>query len=269
MNVHPLYLWQPRIDVQRLAPAAQLGRDALRELWGLQGAGRERVVVEHRLVDDADGDPVVGAFDELDGVARSHVAGLDDPQVDAGAPGLRKALDHQAIAQVLGERGAGNPRLRHLEQRGANAEPIADHGVRAVDPGEGEVLAEGAGPELAPELGLPPGGVLGGVRVDGFVWAAVQARHLDVIPGDLVVGELAPPVHRPLVDAAPPRSAAPLPDDLALADVHRLHRAHARHATDGRHATRGQAAVGVGRGQAAWSVGLPGRGAVGRGVDRS
>jgi hypothetical protein len=123
---------------------------------------------------------VARRLSDVDRLAGFEHALLDDPQIGPGAPGQREQLHHQGIAELQAELEAGKPRLGDLEPDGADAPVLADLHCRQVEPRHGQVLAEGSGTELAPELRLPPGDVLARVGVDSLVGAAVE-RAVDLL----------------------------------------------------------------------------------------
>src|SRR4051794_1442033 len=128
-----------------------------------------------------DGDAVVGADHDVDGVARSEVPGLEHAEVDPGRPTGGEPLDQPRHAPEALEVGARDPEGGDLEARRPHPPLLAEQRTGQVEPAGAQVLAEPAGQQVAVELGGPPVGVLLGVGVDRLALAAV------VLPVDLDV----------------------------------------------------------------------------------
>jgi hypothetical protein len=159
-------------------------------------------------------------------VAGPELALGEDAQVGAGTAGVREQLDHLRVAEPQAELEARLPGLADLELDGPDPPALADHGICDIDALEREVLAEHARPEVTGQPRRPPGGVLGGIRVDRLVGAAVDAPVGLVIAIDVHARDPDAAVHRRLADRAHDGPAAPHADLLGAADVegHDAHR---------------------------------------------
>src|SRR5205807_6261510 len=89
------------------------------------------------------------------------------------------------VAHPHPELETGETRLGHLEQRGADPPPLADHRAAHVEAAHREVLAEGGRIERDAEAGAPPAVVLDRVRIDRLVRAAVDAEVRLAAAGDV------------------------------------------------------------------------------------
>jgi hypothetical protein len=187
-------------------------------LGAVAGAGGQEV---------GDRNGVVGAAEDLDGVAGFDLALLDDPQVRAGAARGREALDEVTDLPEAREGPARDPRSGDLEGGAADAPAFAGQGPGHREARHGQVLAELARAQVMAELALPELGVLPAVRVHRLVLPAVapdQAVHVFPQPVDVHLDRAR---HRSLVDRRQPLVLRPI-DLLQLAHVHRQHRsAHA------------------------------------------
>ena len=107
----------------------------------------------------------------------------DDPEVRPGCAVLGEALHPVRLGHEALERRARDPRRGHLEQQPVVADlpALADDGTGDVEPVGVEVLAERAGRQVTAELGRPPRRVLGRVRVDRLVPAAVVPDVDDLV----------------------------------------------------------------------------------------
>src|SRR6185503_18513850 len=140
--------------------------------------------------------------EHLDLVARAELSLADDAQVSAGTVRLAEALDHREIPEAHAELRARDPRLGDLEHGAADPPALADHRARDVEPLRGQVLAEHPGRDLAVELLGPPLLVLAGVRVHGFVRAAMDAPVGLIVAGDVDALDTNPALDRRLADRA-------------------------------------------------------------------
>src|SRR4051794_18417379 len=181
---------------------------------------REEAAGDHdRGCDERDRDAVVGPAVDRDRVARADLALAHDPQVRARALGPREALEHLRIAEAQAQLEAREARLADLELDRAEPPALADHRAAHVDARDGEVLAEGAGPELAAQLGRPPRDVLARVRVDRLVRAAVHAPVGLVVALDIHAGHAHATVDGRLGDRALDDLSTLPADRLGTADV--------------------------------------------------
>src|SRR5262245_43305643 len=131
--------------------------------------------VEPRDLRDSKGSRVAGELD--DRVSRRDLAIADDGEVEAEEPALEE-LGHELVtAHPDPELEAGQPRLRHDELGGADADAVADADPVVEQALGGQVLAERARAELELRpLARPELVVLGRVGVDGLVLTAVHAK---------------------------------------------------------------------------------------------
>ena len=135
-------------------------------------------------------------------VACAHLARRLDGQVAAGATGGEEALDEVGHVEEAREDPARDARPAHDQHGLADLPALPDHRARAVDAREREVLPHrGDGPA---QLGAPPGEVVGRVRVDGLVRAAVVLDVADRVAVHAGRREQHRPVDRALVDARAP-----------------------------------------------------------------
>jgi hypothetical protein len=122
---------------------------------------------------DRDGTGVAG--EQLDFIAGANFAFARDCQVETGAGGGEKALDHLVGLKTDAQFVARQARLRGNHFGGAHDEAVAEmHGIfqQAI---RGEVFPEDAkGKIAAGQFLLPVGIVLDGVAVDGFVFTAMN-----------------------------------------------------------------------------------------------
>jgi len=151
-----------------LAPTACGGSP----LGHVQKARYQRVVGMVGALHVADGEAVPGPVHHLGGVVGADRARLEDAQVGAGAGGGREAAGEAGVAHADAEPAAGDARLGDLQQRRPDAPALTDDGAGNRQPADGEVLAEGARCQRAPDLAGPPVEVLTGVGVDRLVRAA-------------------------------------------------------------------------------------------------
>src|SRR4051794_1034423 len=165
------------------------------QLRGLEDLRDQRVVEHDGVGDEAHGDGVVRQRVDLhlDAVAGAELALLEDLEVGAGARGLAEASDEGGILHPQPELEARQPGLDDLQQRRPDAPALAEQRARDVEPLDGEVLAERAGPQVAAELRLPRARLLDGVRVDRLVGTAVHGAVRLVVAVE---------VHAPPRDAA-------------------------------------------------------------------
>src|SRR4051794_18258267 len=77
-----------------------------------------------------------------DRIAAAELALLDDATVEARAPAAGEERSHARLVHADTEAVAGDPRLRDLEDGGADPEAVADARLVVREPVDGEVLAE-------------------------------------------------------------------------------------------------------------------------------
>lgn len=96
--------------------------------------------------------------------------------------------------------------MRDLDDRLAERERVADADAVLEQAGDGEVLAEGAGRQLDPELAAPSGEVLGRVHADRLLRASVYGPIGLFITRESLEAQADRPVDDPALD----RSASPV-----------------------------------------------------------
>src|SRR5918997_3539351 len=96
--------------------------------------------------------------------------------------------------------------MRDLDDRLAEREPVADADAVLEQAGDGEVLAEGAGRQLDPELAAPSGEVLGRVHAGRLLRASVYG----LIGLFMTRESLEAQADRPVDDPALDRPASPV-----------------------------------------------------------
>jgi len=127
--------------------------------------------------DFRDGDGTGVAGERLDFIAGANFTFARDRQVETGAGGGEKALDHFVGLKADAQFVARQARLRDDHFGGADGEAVAEmHGI-FQQAFRGEVFPENTeGKIAAGQLLLPVRIVFGGMAVDGFVFAAMNAE---------------------------------------------------------------------------------------------
>ena len=108
-----------------------------------------------------------------DRVADPDDAGCQHAGIEARPFCDAKALDEVALADVGGQRRARDARRRDLERDGPDRVAITNPDRLGAKSAQRKVLAERPGPQLAAQLGGPPGIILGAVHINGLIGPAV------------------------------------------------------------------------------------------------
>ena len=185
-------------------PPEEFGKRVARcgELW------QQRLLRGHRSEHHLDRDVVLGPVDHRYWIARAYQARRDHPEIGSRGTALGEALDPELVLEPSGERAARDPRRCDLEHaRVADLPALADERAIDVEAEGGQVLAEDAVGERAPELCLPLVEVFTGKRVDGLIGPAMGLGVADCITGGAAppagasrIAKLTGAVRRPLVD---------------------------------------------------------------------
>src|SRR5919198_526505 len=154
-----------------LGPAAPRGR----QLGRVEQAGHELALAVVGARNHADADLVVGPVHHLERVAGGDLPLPDDREVGARAHGGSEAPRERLVAHADAQLVAGDPGRGDLQDGAADGPALADQGGARVEPGDGEVVAEGPRPDGATQGRRPPAVVVQAVGVQGLLRAAVGA----------------------------------------------------------------------------------------------
>ena len=161
-------------------------------------------------------------------IAGLDVAFLDHTKIEAGPAVLDQQRGHVRLLHANAEPVAGDARLRHLEQGGADPVTIADADLGVGEALDREILAELTGNEVrSTEMLLPV--AIGLVLIDehGPLLAAMTRGITLAVAIDVEPPHLARPLDRRLPDAGMDRPA--LPGDVARqADIDGQQTCHTR-----------------------------------------
>ncbi len=142
----------PQERVERRAPP---GRQRLDLHCALKLVPRVRRRIEKR-VDLRDGHAIVRLAHLDDAVAGAHVPFPKHAQVEARPAARRQQRRHPRFVHADADAIASYPRLRDLEQRGADLVPVTDANHIVGQPSDREILAELSVNEISPPKLLLP-----------------------------------------------------------------------------------------------------------------
>ncbi len=159
-------------------------------------------------------------MDQEDGIPCANIALVDDAQVGPKTAGVCEAFVEAWVIHACTELPAREPRLRDLQEGGANLPPLADYRIGDRDSDQRQILPELARLKRPAELLFPPDGILARIRVDGLVGSAMCLSIPLVIAGQIH----APNRHATLHRRLPYRAGGALPkpfDQAWTSDVDR------------------------------------------------
>src|SRR5262249_51798989 len=153
--------------------------------------------------DVADGEIVVGALDDLNLIARPHVALDKDAQQGTGAQGLSETAREELVVHPHAQPPAGHPRLGALQYGGPDRPALPDEGIVHRNALRREVLAQLPVLERPADLLRPPAEIFHGIRIDRLVGAAVGTAIRLVVAGQVDSAGGDPAGRRRFPDGAP------------------------------------------------------------------
>src|SRR5437867_3821631 len=114
---------------------------------------------------------------KFDRVSRGHIALFVDREVKSRAAAREEPPHHVQPPEPDPELVAGHPRLCHLQQGRADAQPVSDAERPLVETFRREILTERSPGKVGPPEFAPPQGIVfTRVRVDGLRGASVDGR---------------------------------------------------------------------------------------------